>query len=719
MYQGFRYWGFLSYSHDDRRVAERLHQALENYRIPPRLVGLDGPFGPVPARLLPIFRDRDELKAGGHLGADVEHALSVSRSLIVLCSITSATSRWVDAEITAFIALHPDGPLLCVLLSGEPLAGAKTRVDANQCLPPTVKTRFSSEPGVKETAPIAVDLRPGGDGWRLAIHKIVAGLTGLPLDQLVQRDAQRRHRRMAWLSIALVAVAIALGVLAVLAYRARDEARDQRAQAEGLIEFMLVDLRKQLEPAGRLDVLAAVGTRALGYYNQQSLRALDPDSLARRARALHLIGEIDDRRGDIKAARIAFTNARATTGELLARSPQQPERLYDHAQSVYWNGYIDWQYGDTISAERAFTQYGHLAGTLSAQDPSNPDWLAEVGYAHSNLGALLLEQGRAAEAIPQFQQSLRINRKRARLPGDAVLVQLDIGQDRSWLSSALYANRQLGPAVAEREAELGLYAMLLKTSPGNAVVEERQMYAYRFLGAMHLAADQLAMAKSAIERSIVLAEEQQSRDAENMSWRQSVTESHVLAARLARRSGALHVAGQDLDVAGRQLGAQLAHDPETWVWRVELQESIAAERAALLLQENQLPQAERVLYAAQQRLQEAALEPSSATRVLRLRISNAAMQARLAHKRGDRDAQHMHWQQVAALAGDHVGRLDGTSSICLVEAWADMGRLAEARSLARQLMAAGYRDPVLVFQPGAVEASSFSFDKQEKQDVDH
>ena len=44
-----RYWAFLSYSHRDRRVAERLHRALETYRIPPRLVGRSGPLGSVPA----------------------------------------------------------------------------------------------------------------------------------------------------------------------------------------------------------------------------------------------------------------------------------------------------------------------------------------------------------------------------------------------------------------------------------------------------------------------------------------------------------------------------------------------------------------------------------------------------------------------------------------------------------------------------------------------
>ena len=116
-----RYWAFLSYSHDDRRAAERLHRVLESYRIPRRLTGRQGPFGIVPPRLHPIFRDRDELTASGHLGVVVEAALAASRNLIVLCSPASADSPWVESEIAAFHRLHPEAPVLCVLLAGEPL----------------------------------------------------------------------------------------------------------------------------------------------------------------------------------------------------------------------------------------------------------------------------------------------------------------------------------------------------------------------------------------------------------------------------------------------------------------------------------------------------------------------------------------------------------------------------------------------------------------------
>ena len=690
MYRSFRYWGFLSYSHDDRRVAERMHKALEAYRIPARLVGLDGPFGPVPPRLSPIFRDRDDLNAGGRLGPEVEHALAVSRSLIVLCTPSAASSPWVEAEAAAFIRLHQDGPLFCVIVAGEPLASQGEGVSC-ECLPPAARVRFSAEAGLDFNTPIAVDLREDGDGWRLAVHKIVAGLTGLPLDQLVQRDAQRRHRRMAWLSLALIVVAVAMGLLAMLAYRARDEAREQRAQAESLIEFMLVDLRKRLEPVGRLDALEAVGERALAYYDRQSVKSLDPDSLAQRARALHLIGEIDDRRGDLKAARSAFARARASTGELLLREPAQAQRIYDHAQSVFWNGYTDWQYGDIPAAEHAFREYARLANILLAQDPGNPDWLTEVSSAHSNLGTLLLEQLRASDAIPQFMQSLRIDRKRATLAGDGGAAQLDIAQDHSWLSSSYFANRQLGQAIAEREAELDVYARLARQAPRDATVQGRQMLGYRFLAKLRLAAGDVTRARAALLRSMSLAEQQRRLDPDNLDWQESNAKAEILLARIERMSGAGDRAWRHLDAAASLLSRQLQRDTPTWEWRVDVQETIALERAEQLLDAGRLQDAEAALVASQQRLQEAALEPSHEVRTLRYRILNEALQARAAARRGEAGGELMHRRKVIALARGRERQLDGEATLVLVDALLGSNRAGDARRLRTGLAADGYR----------------------------
>ena len=87
------FWAFISYSHDDLQEAGRIHKALETYRVPARLVGLSTRKGPVPQRLTPIFRDRDDLPASGDLSQSVRDALSRSRTLIVLCSPSAAIIR--------------------------------------------------------------------------------------------------------------------------------------------------------------------------------------------------------------------------------------------------------------------------------------------------------------------------------------------------------------------------------------------------------------------------------------------------------------------------------------------------------------------------------------------------------------------------------------------------------------------------------------------------
>ena len=77
--------------------------------------------------------------------------------------------------------------------------------------------------------------------------KLIAGMLGVGLDDLAQREAQRRQRRLYAITAASVAGMLVASGLAYTAFDARDEARDQRREAEGLIGFMLGDLRAKLD----------------------------------------------------------------------------------------------------------------------------------------------------------------------------------------------------------------------------------------------------------------------------------------------------------------------------------------------------------------------------------------------------------------------------------------------------------------------------------------
>ena len=91
-----RYRAFISYSHKDKAAGDRLFRRLDGYRPPRALRGRETPFGPVPAKLYPVFRDREELASSPALAGRLEAALDASDHLVVICSPPAAASRWVN-----------------------------------------------------------------------------------------------------------------------------------------------------------------------------------------------------------------------------------------------------------------------------------------------------------------------------------------------------------------------------------------------------------------------------------------------------------------------------------------------------------------------------------------------------------------------------------------------------------------------------------------------
>src|SRR5436309_1991681 len=71
-----RYYAFLSYSHKDQALADWLHHELEKFRVPSALAGKLTVNGVVPRRLVPVFRDQQDLSAGGDLSVEIKAALA-------------------------------------------------------------------------------------------------------------------------------------------------------------------------------------------------------------------------------------------------------------------------------------------------------------------------------------------------------------------------------------------------------------------------------------------------------------------------------------------------------------------------------------------------------------------------------------------------------------------------------------------------------------------
>src|SRR5712692_8100587 len=135
----FRYKAFISYSHKDKAWGDWLHKALEGYRVPKRLVGSDGRDGPVPARLFPIFRDREELPSSADLGEQITTSLEQSAYLIAICSPHSARSRWVNEEILSFKRMGRERRILALIVNGEPNAANDPGQAERECFPSALR----------------------------------------------------------------------------------------------------------------------------------------------------------------------------------------------------------------------------------------------------------------------------------------------------------------------------------------------------------------------------------------------------------------------------------------------------------------------------------------------------------------------------------------------------------------------------------------------------
>lgn len=523
-----QYKAFISYSWADKAWAGWLHRALETYHTPKELIDQAGAHGPVPARLHPIFKDREEEAAGHGITAAIEAGMAASEFLIVICSPRSAKSEWVSKEVAWFKRNRDPTKILAMVVDGEPGASFIPGREAEECFPQTLLFRVDNQlspTSEREDAPLAADARRDGDGRNGAKLKLAAAMLGVGLDDLVKRDERRRARRTRIIVTASLALAAIMTVLAGVAITSRNaavaaraEAEFQRGEAEGLVEFMLTDLRKRLDAVGRLDVLDAVGGRALKYYSAQEAERLDPDALGRRARALLLVGEMQQMRGDLDGALAAYRNAARTTEEQLRRNPGNPQRLFDHSQSVFWVGYVALQTGKADQAERYFRQYQRYAQKLAAKQPNKPDWQFELAYAHSNLGTVLLSKGDWTSALTNFDKTLAIyNRLAKRKPIETQLA-TEMSDAMAWRADSLKIGGDLRAAMAQRRAQLSLLDDLLVREPRNMVAKFAQLTATRELGAIaHLDGDREAAARN-LASALAIATDLRATDQDNAEY---------------------------------------------------------------------------------------------------------------------------------------------------------------------------------------------------------
>jgi tetratricopeptide (TPR) repeat protein len=686
-----RYFAFLSYSHQDKQLADWLHRELERFRVPRALAGRLTANGIVPRRLTPIFRDEHDLAAAGDLGGEIKAALAVSQYLIVLCSPTAALSRWTNAEIEWFKRDRPEACVLAAIVAGEPFASETPGRESEECFPPALRQKYDrrGRPTGKRAEPLAADFRIDGEARRLALLKLVAGMLGVGLDELVQRETTRKHRRMAWLAAASLGGMAVTSTLAVTAFQARNAARDQRREAEGLIGFMLGDLKGKLEPIGRLDALDGVGGRVLAYYQKLGTTDLSDAALSQRSRALTLMAQVADARGDQDGSLRLYREALAGTAEAIRRNPADPQALFDHAQNVFYVGQIAELRGDFRTWEQRMREYKQLALKMVALGPDNMKWRMEEQYADTNLAVAFSDQRRFAEAVTQYAEALKTMEAISTADPGNKDYRKGVAEALAWLADAQKAAGHLDEAIASRQRDIAILDGLLAASP-NVDYRQRLIPAHRALGNLYAERGQAKLASEQFRAAIAHGEALIAVEPNNTQWLE-----YGLKARFDLARQLLDENQPDEAAIQTRLGCQtvrnlLARDSRNGSWRQGLATCLE-QQSRLSLRTGQKPAA---LAFAQQSLDIASSVHSGDA------VTDAFIRARAYRLVGDTqrelgnaDAARSAWS--SAFAALPVGVAEQPTEIAdRIAILKRIGRAAEAQQLARKLSSMGYRGSV-------------------------
>lgn len=519
----FRYKAYISYSHKDEAWASWLHRALESYRLPRKLVGTETARGLVPARIRPVFRDRDDLSSAADLGMTVKQALTESENMIVICSPSAVASRWVNEEIRQFADSGGAGRVFCIIVDGGPADGGS--IDGS--LPTAL-----AEIGQQE--PLAADARAWADGKKVAKLKLVAGMLGIHLDELRQRELQRQRKRRVAGGLG-IAAAVSLSVMTVISQISEQK---EREKAEQMATFV-VDIGERLRSDVDLETLAMISSQATRYLQDLDLGKLSPETGQRVALAFRQMGNVNQGQGKPVEALADFERSREIFVVLTEKYPESQELLFQLGNAEFYVANLHRGEDRYDKAGQFMENYQKVTHKLFEMDPENPDWILELSYSHNNIAALQLEGGGKIddETLYHIRESVRLMEEVVRLKPDDQAIAEDYATALAWEADAHAQTCNLESAMGLREKVRDLAESAASADPGNN--DFKKGYAYSLTGVSRMQAQlgQLVLAEQNLRKAVSLLQQLYAADQSNVNYLEDMVSRQVMLVDFLQDSG--------------------------------------------------------------------------------------------------------------------------------------------------------------------------------------
>ena len=504
------YRAFIAYSRRNTEAAERLFWRLEGFRLGKALTGRSTPLGTVPARLKHIFLDRYEFDAGTALAPQTIEALDHAAALIVLASPDAAQSRYVNEEVRLFRDRHKRRRVIPVIVAGAPDDGT------DMLFPPALRFALNAEGAVTDQpdeVPLGADERPGADGGDRAFAKIVAGLTGLHMDEVYQRDRRVRRQQIGtWAAVAAVVLALA-GTGGLFYWRTHQQQHTIALSQHTLDEIAALVRKYQpitaaqgAVPGGKQSLTAAITAIAEGAATDpRYAQALELLKQGRPADAEPLLRAAADEMAnrsqrDAKQAAEAYRNLGAIAG---LADPKRALEAYaravaldpDNIDGLAWAGWLQLASGHLDAAEQSFQHLLALTATRQSREARNDAFGAQLG-----LGDIEVARGRVGAALTTYQAAANEIQALARQAPDDAEWHRDLSASHDRVGDVQVAQGNLAEASQSYRASLAIPERLAKADPNNAGWQRDLSVSYEKVGDVLVAQGNLAGALTILPR---------------------------------------------------------------------------------------------------------------------------------------------------------------------------------------------------------------------------
>jgi tetratricopeptide (TPR) repeat protein len=511
----------------------------------------------VPKTLCPIFRDRVDFSAGHSLNKQTLAALEASQFLIVLCSPNAANSHYVNEEVRRFKLLGRAEQIISVIVDGEP--GDKDR----ECFPATLRFRVGTDGRLTDVLeePLAADARRNHDGRDIAKQKVIAGLLGLDLDDIMRRSdrARKRHNQF-WGTLAGVFLLLAVTATGSAIY-AWQQLRTNEAflnstlrRATDIVNAAVSQAVKYNVPrAATLDLL----TQAEGLFNDMA--QLGRPTLELKYRKALMLSEFS--RNYAVLGRSDLQRMRAEAAVELCEELTKAQQDNADWQDALGRAYID--LGDALQTQgqidAALTQYNvslFIGNRFANSTTAASRFLQMVSLSSERIADMLKSQGHFSEALKYYEQDLRLNQNNP------------VAHER--IGTTLFDAEDKSGALRQYQQMLALYEFYAEADPTNADLQRSLSVSHYDIGSVYLSLGRLTDALDEFHIDLDIINRLAATDPSRGTWQRDLAFTHGMIGEVLLAQGRAEEARGSYSEQLKIMTRLVASDQKSSFWQIDL-----------------------------------------------------------------------------------------------------------------------------------------------------